>query len=287
MSNTIPAPVIEEYRGVRGFVVAELLSDTAAGLTYDDIFAVAGISGLNKTTENNSEAHYYDNRAAIVITSVGADTVTCDVSAIPLDVLAKITGQYYDEETKTLVEGNPKQPYFAAGYITENTAGQEVYVWRHKVKFTIPAAQHNTKDNSASANGQQLVMTGIDTNYKFTKTGAPAKAVAHEHYANDPITEDAFFASPQTIDTIGALSPAVTALTLSPTSGTVALGSTLTITATVTPETATAPVVWESMDTSIATVEDGVVTPVAAGGVTIKATCGGKTVVCAVVVTEE
>ena len=287
MSNTIPAPVIEEYRGVRGFVVAELLSDTAEGLEYDDIFAVAGISGLNKATESNSEAHYYDNRAAIVITSVGADTVTCNVSAIPLNVLAKITGQYYDAETKTLVEGSPKQPYFAAGYITENSAGEEVYVWRHKVRFAIPAAQHNTKDNSASANGQQLVMTGIDTNYKFTKTGKPAKAVAHEHYTNDPITEDAFFAAPQNIDTISALSPAVTALTLSPTSGSVALGSTLTISATVTPTTATVPVVWESMDTSIATVADGVVTPVAAGGVTIKATCGGKTATCSVIVTEE
>jgi uncharacterized protein YjdB len=129
-------------------------------------------------------------------------------------------------------------------------------------------------------------MMGVDTNHKFAKTGKPAKAVVHP--AGDLISEEDFFAAPQTIDTLTALAPAVTALSISPTSGTVAIGSTLTITATVTPATATTPVVWESTNPAIATVSDeGVVTPVAAGGVTIKATCGTKTAVCAVVVAEE
>jgi uncharacterized protein YjdB len=106
--------------------------------------------------------------------------------------------------------------------------------------------------------------------------------------AGDLISEADFFATPQDIDTLNALAPAVTGLSLSPTSGTVALGSTLTITATVTPSGATTPVVWESTNTAIATVSDeGVVTPVAAGGVTIKATCGGQTALASVIVTSE
>ncbi len=282
----MPDKVIEEYRGIRDLVAAELLADTLDSLTYDDVFPIAGIAELTRATENSSEAHYYDNVAAIVIDSVGADTVTCQTSAIPLDVLAKLTGQYYDESTKTFVEGDPNPPYFAIGYITENTAGQEVYVWRHKVKCSIPDQTNSTKNNGTDANGQQIVFTGVNTVHKFEKTGKTAKAV--NHIAGDLITENAFFAAPQDIDTLNALAPAVTALSVSPTSGTVALGSTLTITATVTPETVTAPVVWESADTTIATVSDeGVVTPVAAGGVTIKATCGTKTAVCSVVVTEE
>jgi uncharacterized protein YjdB len=216
---------------------------------------------------------------------VGADTVTASVSAIPLDVLAKITGQYLDPTTGTLVEGNVTRPYLAIGYITDNTAGQEMYVWRHKVKASIPDSQHNTKTNGTEANGQQITFTGINTIHKFTKTGKTAKAVIQP--AGDLISESAFFAAPQDIDKLNALAPAITALSVSPTSGSVALGSTLTITATVTPSGATTPVEWESMDTSIATVDDGVVTPVAAGGVTIKATCGGKTATCSVIVTEE
>ena len=283
---SIAPKTIVENRGVRDFVIAELLSDTSEGLVYGDVFPVAGIAALNKTTENSSEAHYYDNTAAIVITSVGADTVTIDASVVPLPALAKITGQYYDEDTGAFVEGNADPPYFAAGYITKNTAGQEIYVWRHKVKFSIPDETSNTENNGTDASGQQLVMTGVDTTYKFNKTGKHAKAVVLP--AGDLISEANFFATPQNIDTLNALAPAITALTVSPTSGSVALGSTLTITATKTPATATTPVTWESADTSIATVSDsGVVTPVAAGGVTIKASCGTKTATCAVVVTEE
>lgn len=276
---------IEEYRGIRGLKAAILLSDTDAELTYDSVFDVAGTAELSRTTENSSEAHYYDNMAAVVVDGVGADTVTASVSAIPLDVLAKITGQYLDPTTGTLVEGNATRPYLAIGYITDNTAGHEMYVWRHKVKASIPDSQHNTKTNGTDANGQQITFTGINTIHKFTKTGKTAKAVIQP--AGDLISESAFFAAPQDIDKLNALAPAITALSVSPTSGSVALGSTLTITATVTPSGATTPVEWESMDTSIATVADGVVTPVAAGGVTIKATCGGKTATCSVIVTEE
>jgi phi13 family phage major tail protein len=276
---------IEEYRGIRGLKAAILLSDTDTELTYDSVFDVAGTAELSRTTENSSEAHYYDNMAAVVVDGVGADTVTASVSAIPLDVLAKITGQYLDPTTGTLVEGNATRPYLAIGYITDNTAGQEMYVWRHKVKASIPDSQHNTKTNGTEANGQQITFTGINTIHKFTKTGKTAKAVIQP--AGDLISESAFFAAPQDIDKLNALAPAITALSVSPTSGTVALGSTLTITATVTPSGATTPVEWESMDTSIATVDDGVVTPVAAGGVTIKATCGGKTATCSVIVIEE
>ena len=276
---------IEEYRGIRDLKAAVLISDTAAGLNYDTVFDIAGVATLTKATENSSEAHYYDNIAAIVIDGVGADTVTCDCSAIPLDVLAKLTGQYYDEATNTLGDGNATRPYLAIGYITQDTAGNEIFVWRHKVKCAIPDDTHNTINSGTDANGQQLVFTGVNTIHKFSKTGKTAKAVNHKN--TGLISEDDFFATPQTIDTLSALAPTVTGLTLSPTSATVALGATTTITATVTPSTATTPITWESMDTSIATVDDGVVTPVAAGGVTIKATCGGKTATCAIVVTSE
>lgn len=195
--------VIEEYRGIRDLVAAELLTDTSTEITYGTPFPIAGIAELARTTENSSESHYYDNVAAIVIDSVGADEVTCSCSAIPLDVLSKLTGQYYDEATKTFVEGESTRKYFAIGYITENTSGKEVFVWRHKVKCSIPDSTHATKDDGTDANGQELVFTGINTIHKFTKTGKTAKAINHE--AGDLITEEDFFKSVQDIDKLAAL----------------------------------------------------------------------------------
>jgi len=198
------AKVIEEYRGIRDLKAAILKTDTADTLAYDEVFDVAGIAELSRTTENSSESHYYDNVAAIVIDSVGADEVTCSVSAIPLDVLAKLTGQFYDEATQTFVEGESNRPYLAIGYITENTSGEEVFVWRHKVKASIPDSTHATKDDGTEANGQEIVFTGIHTIHKFTATGKTAKAI--NHVKSDLVTEEEFFAAPFDIDQLTAKS---------------------------------------------------------------------------------
>ena len=63
-------------------------------------------------------------------------------------------------------------------------------------------------------------------------------------------------------------------------------GATETLTATVLPTTATdKTVIWESSDTAVATVKDGIVTAVATGNATITAKAGEKTATCAVTVT--
>lgn len=225
----MPEKIIKEYRGIRDLIAAELLVDTLSELIYDTPFPIAGIAELTRTTENSSESHYYDNIAAIVIDSVGADEVTCNCSAIPLDVLAKLTGQYYDADTNTFVECTSTKKYFAIGYVTEDTDGNEVYVWRHKVKCSIPDSTHTTKNDGTDANGQEITFTGISTVHKFEKTGASAKAVNHEA-SRGIIPETDFFAIPQTIDTISAVEPETpVSVIFSPVSGT-ALTSGQTVT---------------------------------------------------------
>lgn len=202
----MPEKKIVEYRGVRDLVAAILKTDTSETLEYDEIFPVAGLAELSKTTANSSEAHYYDNVPAIIIDSVGADEVTCSTSAIPLDVLAKLTGQYYDEATKTFVEGEGVRPYLAIGYITEDTDGNEVFVWRYKVKASLPDATHATKTDGTDANGQEIVFTGVNTNHKFTATGKSAKAI--NHTKSDLITEANFFKEVMDIDKLKELAAA-------------------------------------------------------------------------------
>lgn len=171
---------IVEYRGVEGLVAAEVLTDnneSGEGYTTGDVFSIAGIAELSRSTENSTEAHYYDNMPAIVINSVGADEITCTVSAIPMEVLAKITGQTFDNATGSYIEGQGDVKYFALGYKTKKTNGDEVYVWRYKGTFGIPESTHSTEDDGTDANGQEIVYTGISTTHKFTKTGKGAKAI--------------------------------------------------------------------------------------------------------------
>lgn len=168
---------IFEYRGVEGLVYAEVTKDDENEYTTGEVKSLAGVAEIGRTTETSSEAHYYDNVPAVVISSTGADEVTCTVSAIPLDVLADITGQVYDNTTGALIEGERLVKYFALGYKTKKTNGDEVYVWRLKGTFSVPDSTHATEDDGTDANGQEITYTGISTTHKFTKSAKRAKAI--------------------------------------------------------------------------------------------------------------
>jgi len=198
---------IYEYRGIRGLVAARVIKDDADGMEFDTPIPIAGVSELGKETEASSEPHYYDNVPAVVIDSVGADTVTMALSAIPFSTLADITGQFYDENLGMFVEGERESEYWAIGYITKRTDGTEVFVWRLKGTFNIPSSTHATENDGTDANGQELVYTGINTLKKFAlvkggKTyNKTVKAINIEQDKN-PQVESEFFATVHTPDMV-------------------------------------------------------------------------------------
>lgn len=199
---------IVEYRGVQDLVAAEVLVDNnesgeGQGYKTGEVFEIAGVAEVSKSTSNSNESHYYNNMPAIVISSVGADEITCTVSAIPLDVLAKITGQTYDQAKGALIEGNRQNKYFALGYKTKKTNGDEVYVWRYKGTFNIPDSAHATENDGTDAQGQEITFTGISTTHKFASTGATAKGI-NVDVAAGLADVSAFFETVTTPDTLSA-----------------------------------------------------------------------------------
>lgn len=262
-----------EYRGVSNAVYAEVTRDDAGNYVTGPVKNFTGVAEIGKTTESSNEPHYYDNIPAIIVSSTGSDELSINASGIPFDVLAEITGQYYDAETGMLVEQEREPRYFAFGYITQKTDGTDVLVWRLKGSFSIPDQTSTTQDDGTEANGQSLTYTGISTTYKFTKNGAPAKAVNIDTSVNKTMTVATFFDTVQTPDTVGG-TIAVTGVGLAPSTATIAVDETLELVAAVTPANATnKAVTFESSSESVATVdEDGVVTAVGAGSATITVT---------------
>lgn len=218
MLTTYPSAALQEiveYRGVEGLVAAEVLVDdnstnTAGtgetpnhGYVTGTVFAIAGVAEISKTTDSSNEAHYYDNIPAVVVSNTAADEVTISASAIPLDVLATITGQVYDSGTGALIEGPRDLKYFAIGYKTKKTNGDEVYVWRYKGTFNVPDQTNTTENDGTDANGQEIVYTGISTTHKFTKTNKGAKALIVDT-GKDLADVDEFFDTVTTPDTLTA-----------------------------------------------------------------------------------
>lgn len=277
---------IYEYRGVSGLVYAPVTQDDSDGFATGTVKPLAGVAEISKSTESNNEPHYYDNIPAVVVSSTGSDEITISASAIPFDVLADITGQYYDETTGMFVEKERTPGYFAIGYQTKTTDGDVIYVWRLKGTFNIPDQTNTTENDGTDANGQEITYTGISTTHKFTKTSSPAKAITVDTGLGLTDTTN-FFTQVQTPDTIQArtVTPSVE---VTPATASVQVGNTVNLEAATYPTTA--QVTWSSSNESYATVStSGVVTGVAEGSATITATItvGEQTYTdtCAVTVT--
>ena len=285
---------IFEFRGVDKFYFAEVTKDDATG--YETATPIhIPVQEIGKSTDSASEAHYYDNKAMIVVNSESADTIVLTIAPPALDKLAQLIGKSFDETTGMMVDSPRQNKYFAITYRTKGTDGGYRYVARLKGQFNIPEETYQTENDGTDTNNTQITFTGIYTEYEFnkgvydgtkwSKAGAKGIIVDARYGLADIST---FFDSIQTPDSIQVAPISVTGVTVSPTSGSIAVSETLTLTATVAPEDATnKAVTWSSSDDTIATVENGVVTGVAAGNATITVTTvdGGFTATCEITVT--
>ena len=288
---------IFEFRGVDKFYFAEVTKDDSTGYETSTPVHIP-VQEIGKSTDSSSEAHYYDNKAMIVVNSESADTITLTIAPPALDKLAQLIGKSFDPTTGMLVDSPRQNKYYAITYRTKGTDGGYRYVSRLKGQFNIPEETYQTENDGTDTNNTQITFTGIYTEHEFAKgvydgtSWSPAGVkgiVVDARYGLADVST--FFDAIQTPDSI-EVNPEptvvdVTGVTLSDSTATITAGQTKTLTATVAPENATDKTVsWSSSDEAVATVEDGVVTAVAAGTATITVTTtdGGFTATCAVTV---
>ena len=170
MSETVKRKVYE-YRGVEGLVYARVLEDSAEKFETGPVKPLCAVAEIGKTTETGSEAHHYDNIAALIINSEGADEISIVGAGMDLEVIADITGKTYNPNTGAFVDTPREERYFAIGYKTKDTDGFYRNVWRFKGTFAIPDDNNITEDDGTDANGTELTFTGIFPAHVFAKAG--------------------------------------------------------------------------------------------------------------------
>ena len=152
-----------EYRGVRGLVYAEITQDTSEGYAAGKWNRLSGAQGITDTPSESSEAHYYDNMAAVVVDSEGADEVAMVISAPNNKTKAVLDGVSYNEAKDAIINTPKKRKYYAIGYIGEKTDGTEEAVIHYKGKFSGGAVTRNTKDDGTEATNLEYTFTGVHT----------------------------------------------------------------------------------------------------------------------------
>ena len=286
---------IFEFRGIDKFYFAEVTKDDADGYTCGTPVHIP-VQEVGKSTDSSSEAHYYDNKAMIVVNSESADTITLTLAPPALEQLSKLIGKSFDASTGMMVDSPRQNKYYAIMYRTKGTDGGYRYVSRLKGQFNIPDETYATENDGTDTNNTQIEFTGIYTEHEFnkgiydgstwSKSGVKGIVVDARYQLADVST---FFNQIQTPDTIQASGTvAVTGVGLAPSSETLEVDDTLQLVATVYPTNATNKAVsFSSSAEGVATVdEDGLVTAVAEGSATITVTTsdGNKTDTCSITV---
>lgn len=161
-----------KYRGVDNLVFARVTGDdneAEGGYKTGEVKQLAPVARVGKTVETGSATEFYDNVPMFVINSEGADEIEIEVTALPIEILAEITGKSYDDTLGAMIDGEQEERYFAVGYRTKGTDGAYRYVWRYKGKFAIPDEENATEDDGTDTTGTTLTFTGIHTTHKFAK----------------------------------------------------------------------------------------------------------------------
>lgn len=292
MANT--SQQIFEFRGVDSFYFAEVLQDDENGYVTGTPIHIP-VQEVGKSVDAASEAHYYDNKAMIVVNSESADTVSLTIAPPSLDKLSTLIGKSFDEQTGMMVDSPRQNKYFAITYRTKGTDGGYRYVTRLKGTFNIPEETNQTENDGTDTNNTTIEFTGIYTEHEFTKgkyvNGVWEKAgvkgiVVDARYGLADLST--FFTSIQTPDSITPVAPTPTppshSVTITNTQGqgvdSIALtvgGSPEALLGVAVPNDAT--ITWTIADTEIATIGGGAtvegsgcaVTAVAEGSTTITA----------------
>lgn len=189
---------VREYRGIRDIVIAEVTDSREAYMT-GTVKALSGVQSLGKTTSESSEAHYYDNVAAVIVSAEGSDEYALVVSVLDDPIKALIEGTEYNSEVNALIGTPKRKKYFALGYVATDTNGKDWFFWASKGQFTGGDETHNTADDGTEGTNVEYTFTAVSTLKKFALNSKPCKFVK---VSADNYDEDTFFASVQTPDTL-------------------------------------------------------------------------------------
>lgn len=159
---------------------------------------------------------------------------------------------------------------------TANENEYEFIVRSAKVmtNFSNAYIGHINGNNQVNLNGQgSLSADGHKLSYTFTSTTEPKlNTPLYVNFANHgEVTFNQIDNSTVFEFAIACADPEITAIELNKTEATLDMGNTLTLVPTFTPAYMSADITWQTSDADVATVDNGVVTPVAAGNVTITA----------------
>jgi len=159
-----------EYKsriGLDSLYLAEVTQDDAAGYAADTPEYLAPAATAGQAPATSFETQYADDNPYDVMTGEGPTAISLEVTSIPMEMLAKITGKVFDAVSGRMFDNKAEAPYMALSFRSLKSNGSYRYYQYLKGKFDMPQEETETKGETPSPKLNALTYTAIPTVYEF------------------------------------------------------------------------------------------------------------------------
>lgn len=149
MATPTASPQVASTVGLKNVVIAPLIEDTEATLTYGDLQLMAGAIEASITPENaDPDVQYADDNEFDVLYPDPELAFKTKMADIPLIIQEMIFGNKIDDNGVLVRTASDKPPYFAVGFKSEKTDKSYRYVWLYKVRAKPVTESYATKEGT-------------------------------------------------------------------------------------------------------------------------------------------
>lgn len=182
-----------DYKGLRGLVAAEIISDNGTTIEYGEWKELEGALSASIESEESTASIYRDDLAVRNISTEGPDTATVNMDVLSNKVRAWLEGRSYSETNDVYIKTPKQVKNFAFALIGGLSDGTEEAVIFYNTTVTGGNAERNTKDDGTDVTTVEYVFTGVYTKTKFTIDGKkqPVKSITVP--LTDIVTEEKLF----------------------------------------------------------------------------------------------
>jgi phi13 family phage major tail protein len=159
-----------EYKprvGLDSLYIAEITTDELGAFEHEAPEYLAPAAEASQASTVNSETIYADDQAYDTFTTKGETVITLSVTNVPLELLAKLTGQSFDNATGLFYEFGGVPPYFALMFRSMKSNGSYRYYCFPKCKFDVPDEEASTKGETPDPKMLEITVHAIKTTCKF------------------------------------------------------------------------------------------------------------------------
>lgn len=160
----------EEYRsrvGLDSLYVAAVTKDDATGYTSGtpEYFAPAAEASAEPAV--NRVTQFADDQAFDALSAEGETTLTLNVTNIPLEVLARITGRVFDAASGRLFDQGGVPPFYALMFRSRKSNGKYRYFSFLKGRFDMPKEEFASQADKPDPKVVPITFVAIKTIYDF------------------------------------------------------------------------------------------------------------------------